>query len=55
MTEKHHNPPLLVVEHLTLMLLFNVEGDGYMSFIIQWHISNRRQFSCSAKQKKLKH
>ena len=27
MTEKHHNPPLLVVEHLTLMFLFNVDGD----------------------------
>ena len=27
MTEKHHNPPLLVVGHLTLIFLFNVEGD----------------------------
>ena len=31
MTEKHHNPPLLVVEHLTLMFLSNVEGDGLLS------------------------
>lgn len=46
MTEKHHNPPLLVVEHLTLMFLFNVERDRYMSFLIQWHISDRRRFSC---------
>ena len=27
MIEKHHNPPLLVVGHLTLMFLFNVDGD----------------------------
>ena len=47
MTEKHHhNPPLLVAGHLTLMFLFNVEGDEYMSFLIQWHISDRRRFSC---------
>ena len=31
MTEKHHNPPLMVVGHLTLMFLFNVEGDGLLS------------------------
>ena len=45
MTEKHHNPPLLVVGHLTLMFISNVDGDGYMSFLIQWHISDRRAFS----------
>ena len=27
MTEKHHNPPLMVVGHLTLMFIFDVEGD----------------------------
>ena len=47
MTEKHHhNPPLMVVGHLTLMFISNVDGDGYMSFLIQWHISDRRRFSC---------
>ena len=33
-------------KHQSLMLLFDVERDGYMSFLIQWHISDRRQFSC---------
>ena len=32
MTEKHHNPPLMVVEHLTLMFIFDVDGDGLLSY-----------------------